>query len=426
MAKNNNADAAKELSREFPLDKTIDIVENNLRHQLDGDVMYIPVWCGKPGMGKTTHARKIAEKLKLDLYYVSMYRPTEFFEGLPIPNSVSFEDNEEKKKNLYLVWSEPEIIHIANTKADEAVENGKKGVLIFLDDLHIMSPDVQKCFFELVLERALGNYKLRDNCCILGAMNSSALAGFDGFLSAINNRIQKIYVNMPFEYWYINCGAELNPLVAGYVRCFKDALEEEESTDEPFATYRSWVQLSKIVDSYYEEYKSTHDTSYFLNKVYTIACSLMSQKLAQSIQSNISQQLTYNYEYMVVNNKYYVDKDDSISQFSFANIVRYLRNAKDVENLTNYLIRLINSSTINIYEQCIISVMYEVKSFMTALENKKDEESKKRYDIIKEIPRQLFNKGKGKVHEILRRLTDTPFERNNNNETKKLENRFSN
>lgn len=412
MANYNNtkANAAEEVAREFPLDKTLDIVEKNLEFQLSGETMYIPVWAGKPGMGKTTHAKLIAEKMNLDLYYVSMYRPTEFFEGLPIPNSISFEDDEKRKKNLYLVWSEPELIHEANKRADAAVAKGKRGCLIFLDDLHIMSPDVQKCFFELVLERALGNYKFRDNCCILGAMNTSAISGFEGLLAAINNRIQKIYVNMPFDYWYTQCGADLNPLIASYVKVFKDSLEEEENTHEPFATFRSWIQLSKIVDIYYEAFKANHDTSALLENVYLAACTLMSRKMAHGLQMNISQQLQYDYEGMVNSGKYKVSADDTISQFSFANVIRYLRNMEDAEKLVSFLLNLIDSnSNISLYENCILSIMYEVRSFKKALENRNDKYSKERYQIINYIPIQLFKRGKGKVHEILRKLTDTPM-----------------
>lgn len=413
MARNNDglANAAKDVSREFPLNHTLDIVMNNLQYQLTGEEMYIPVWCGKPGMGKTTHAKLIAEKLQLDMYYVSMYRPTEFFEGIPITNTISFDNDKEKEKNLYVRWSEPEMIHIANEKADNAKKNGKRGCLIFLDDMHIMNPDVQKCFFELVLERALGTFKLRDNVCMLGAMNSSDISGFDGFLSAINNRIQKIYVNLPFEYWYVNCGAQLNPLVAGYVRNFRDALEEEESTDEPFATYRSWVKLSQLIDTYYTAYKETRDMPWLLDRVYTTACSLMSKKLAQSLKTNIAQQLQFNYEAMVKNNAYKVDRDDPISQFCFANIIRYLKTDKDVNNLTDFLVNIMDqSSDVSVYENCILNVMYEVRSFMHALQDKTDEESRRRYEMIMQIPSQLFKKGKGKIHTILRRLTtNTPF-----------------
>ena len=422
MAKQNtNANVSESMARSFPLHETLDMVQANLAYQLSGEPMYVPVWCGNPGMGKTTHAKLIADKLNLDMYYVSMYRPTEFFEGLPITNTISFENDKEKEKNLYVLWSEPEMIHIANQKADNALKNGKRGALIFLDDMHIMSPDVQKCFFELVLERALGNFKLRDNICMLGAMNSSSLAGFDGFFSAINNRIQKIYVEMPFTYWYEKCGADLNPLVAGYVRSFRDSLEEKESTDQPFATYRSWVQLSKLMDVYYKAYTDTHNIGWFLNKIFILACSLMSKQKAQGFKENIGQQLKYNYEAMVVNNSFSIERDDVIAQYCFANVIRYLRNPKDVENLTNYLVRLLDDNNgVSEYESSIQSVMYEVKAFKSALENKNDKESRDRYNLINAVPVQLFKKGKNKVHAILRKLTD-PDSAQEMNEISKIE-----
>jgi broad-specificity NMP kinase len=39
--------------------------------------MYVPCWCGKPGIGKTAHAKMIAEAMGMSLLYVSMAKPYE-------------------------------------------------------------------------------------------------------------------------------------------------------------------------------------------------------------------------------------------------------------------------------------------------------------------------------------------------------------
>lgn len=402
---NQMADAAKEAQRGFALHKTLPMVMNNLYHQLKGREMYIPVWCGHPGIGKTTHAKMICRQMGLQMFYVSMCKPTEYFSGLPAINQTNFSDD---NTELYVRWSEPEMIHFANKLAREAKEKNMNGCLIFLDDLHIMEPSVQKHFFELVLERKLGNFKLDDNVCMLGAMNSSAMAGFDGFLSAINNRLQKIETFMEFKYWYENCGAELNPIIAGYVRNFRDSLEEDENTESSFATYRSWTMLSRLIDTVYKQYLESHDNAWFLDQVYMYACTLMSSKLAQQLKNNASQQLQYDFESMVTTNRYHVDRDDPISQFCFGNIVRYLRNKQDVENLTDYIIKLVKSSDGNEYQNAVINVMYEALSFITFYRSKTDEEGKKKFQLYNSITSQLFNKGDGKIHSLIRSLLSGP------------------
>ena len=402
---NQMADAAKEAQKGFALHKTLPMVINNLYHQLKGEEMYIPVLSGHPGIGKTAHAKMICKQMGLQMYYVSMCKPMEFFSGLPAINSTTFTDD---SSDLYVRWSEPEMIHHANKLAREAKSKNMNGCMIFMDDIHIMSPDVQKNFFELVLERKLGNFKLDDNVCMLGAMNSSTLAGFDGYLSAINNRLQSIPVYMDFKYWYNNCGAELNPLIAGYVRNFQDSLEEDENTETAFATYRSWSMLSRLLDTVYKQYLESHDNNWFLDQVYMYACTMMSTKLAQQLKNNISQQLNFNFEQMVSDNRYYIDRDDPISQFCFGNIVRYMRNKQDVENLTDYIIKLVKSSNGSEYNNAIINVMYEALSFITYYRSKTDEESKKKFQLYNLITSSLFNKGDGKIHGLIRSLLSGP------------------
>ena len=386
----------------FPLHTTIPMVANNLTLQLKGKNMYVPCWAGSPGMGKTAHAKIIADMLDLHMLYFSMNKPYEAMTGLPAMNSLTFGDDS-NRKNLYVFWSEPELVHLAN---ELARKKDKKGCLIFLDDMHIMSPDVQKTFFEFILERKLGNYALDENCCILGAMNSSNMAGFDGFFSAINNRIQRINVNMEFDYWFNNVGADLNPLIATYVRYFKTDLEEPESTDTPFATYRSWCMVSDMVQMPYQTYLKNKDDVWFLNQIFMIACGYMSHKKAITLKDNIKNQLRYDFEGMVNNNKFYIDQKDPISQFCFGNVIRYLRDEKDAENLVKYIITIISKDDdINNYQNAILNIMYELVALTNALVKKTDEYSVKRLKMLRGLQSNIFRSGQTKIHRMFANIT---------------------
>ena len=408
-----NSKDIEDFQSSFPLPKTVPLVINNLMFQLQGIPMYIPCWSGAPGIGKTTYAKMIAKKLNLDMLYFSMNKPYESLTGLPLTNATKF-DEANRDKN-YVYWSEPEIIHLANEKARKKDENGNyvnNGCLIFLDDAHIMTPDIQKCFFEFVLERKLGNYPLDKRCCILAAMNSSAFAGFDGFLSAIMNRLQIFKVFMPFDSWYENCGAQLNPLIAGFVRCFKDDLEEAENTDKTFATYRSWVQLSTNMAPIYEQYLKTRNELWLLDNVYMLACSLMGADKANDLKVNIGHQLRFDYEKMVNENAYYIDPNDITSQLCFGNILRYVKTQKDMDNLVNYICNLIKDEAKNQvgeYENAIINVMYEAVALSNMYRTKEgDKYCEEQLENIKYFQHKMFRNSNNRVHKIMKRLNRAP------------------
>ena len=400
--------ATDEISREqkkFSLPETTLIVKSNLIKQLSKEKMYIPVWAGKPGIGKTTYAYKIADELNLNLYYVSMAKSLEFFMGLPITNKLTF-DSIEDAHNNYVVWSEPEMIHVANMLA---ADKNRRGCLIFMDDCHIMDRSVQTCFFELVLERKLSNYKLADNVCMLAAMNDSSTSGFDGYLAAINNRLQTINVMMPFEDWYENCGADLNPLIASYCKFDAGNLEEEESTNEPFSTYRSWTTLSKLLDEPYKIYCKNGDKVWFMHQVKMIGAGFMSwKKLSSSFLSQIDTQLKYNFEQMVANNAYKVDRKEPIEQFCFGNIIRYLRNAKDVDNLVEYLKHEVTQNSVDEYKNVILNILYEALSYRKMLEKKDDDKSREKLNIIRQLQDKLWATKELNANRYVRDLFSKP------------------
>lgn len=306
---------------------------------------------------------------------------------------------------MYVHWSMPDMIHTANMYA----RKNPHGCLLFMDDLHIISPDVQSMFFELVLERSLGGFKLDKNVAMLAAMNNSNMAGFDGFFSAINNRIQRINVNLPWLYWYKNCGAELNPYIAGFLRNFTSFVEEPESTEEPFATYRSWTILSKLLEPIVQQYRTNKDNTWFTDQIYMHAKSFMGRQAALALKTNVSQQLEYDYENMVKTNTYHVDKNNPISHFSFGNIIRYLRDEKDVENLALYVKKLMEEDkAIDDYSNVVLNLMYELLAFTNMKQKNKNEEHENRLKLCRMLQSKMFDYGGSKVHKIIRNLVNNP------------------
>lgn len=406
MAHNDKVvNAGISIQREIPIYDAVDMLEDSIECQLEGEKMAIPTLCGRPGIAKTSHIEELAERLNLKLLYCSMNKPYEYFTGLP---------ESEKGKNVedsFVYWSKPELVHYANKYSKT---EGYKGCLIFLDDVHIMTEDVQKIFYEFVLERKINVHRLNPNVAIVAAMNSEEIAGFDGFMSPINNRLQKIKVYMPFKYWYTNCGAGLNPLVASYLRNNTDAAEEAESTSEPFATYRSWTILSKLLDKTYNKFYqnrkkdmilTNEERNELVNKLYVRAASFVSSKNALNFKENISMQLRYDFEGMVKHNRFTIDHDDAFAALAFGNIVRYITTEKDVSNLIEFLNKTSETLNYNSFKNTIINIMLEILALLKYNNAKHDKsrskEDKEKITFYNHFMRAMFNDTTTQTHAVI-------------------------
>lgn len=401
MSRNDKAiNAGINVQREIPIYKAMEQVKDSIEIQLEGEKISIPTLCGRPGIAKTAHIADLAESMNMRLLYCSMNKPYEFFTGLPESKKVDGETAEEQLRS-FVFWSKPELIKFAN---DYSEDPNYKGCIIFLDDIHIMTEDVQKVFYEFVLERKLGMHRLNDNIAITAAMNSEEISGFDGFMSPINNRLQKIKTMLPFDYWYRNCGAGLNLLIASYLRNNKDACEEPENTTEAFATYRSWSMLSLMVDKVYNRYMnnksdallSNSEKADLANDVFDRAATFISVKNALNLKENIIMQLRYDFETMVKKNKYNIDHEDAFAALAFGNVTRFIHTEKEIEQLIVFLREVSSTLNYNSYKNTIINIMLELVALLNFTQNKyeKDRENnelKAKLKFYNVFIRKMFN-----------------------------------
>jgi MoxR-like ATPase len=169
--------------------------QDTLEHQIKQKMKignhrkYIPIISGAPGIGKTTHAIKIANDLGLRYIYIdcSNLNPEDVV-GLPLPKTQS-------KSKIETQFSEPNLFyqinkdvknadadHIAflkhkykGSEADEKVkeyEDSKWKYLIFFDELNRNSPKVFNGIRRLLLEKSFGGgYDLPDGSILMAAIN---------------------------------------------------------------------------------------------------------------------------------------------------------------------------------------------------------------------------------------------------------------
>ena len=207
------------------LTKAIEFIETAIRNNVD----IFPLLSGNPGIGKTVMLHQMAERNNWGFIPVHIgLLPPEKLSGIP-----KIEGND-------TIWTVPELITQANKLAEI-----HDVVIIFWDDIHLASADVQKYFFEIASEKKIHGYKLPNNVFFIAAGNPSAKAGKKQFLSPVINRVIVIEVYQDVNDW-LEWAMENNihPVITSYVAANPEHLSTPEDVN-PFASPRSWHALSK-------------------------------------------------------------------------------------------------------------------------------------------------------------------------------------
>lgn len=127
--------------------------------------------------------------------------------------------------------------------------------VLFLDELNAASPDVQKAFYSLILDRRIGTYELPAGSVVIGAGNRAtdqALA--KPMASALVNRLVHVHLRASATDWLAwAMNNDIHPWVVDYLTQRPDHLwSAPPKTEEPFSTPRSWHMLSDVLRSYGE------------------------------------------------------------------------------------------------------------------------------------------------------------------------------
>jgi hypothetical protein len=184
------------------------------------------IW-GAPGIGKSSVVAQLATSLNLALQDIRalLLDPVDL-RGLPYV--------EEGRSR----WAMPEFLP----------SNGS-GVL-FLDELNAAPGMVQAAFYQLVLDRRLGEYTLPDGWIIIAAGNrDSDRAQTTRMPTPLRNR----FVHLEFEVdaqewseWAIS--AAIRPEVIAFIRFRPQLLSAFDRDANAFPSPRSWEFVSRILD----------------------------------------------------------------------------------------------------------------------------------------------------------------------------------
>jgi len=182
---------------------------------------------GAPGVGKSQVVAQVAAALRVRLIDIRaiLLDPVDL-RGLPTV------------ENGKAAWAIPTFLP----------EDGT-GIL-FLDELNAAPPLVQAACYQLVLDRALGEYRLPDGWTVFAAGNRE---GDRAVTSRMSSALANRFVHLNFEpdlddwsVWAMGPG-DLRPEVVAFLRWRPELLHRFEPAEKAFPSPRAWASVSHIL-----------------------------------------------------------------------------------------------------------------------------------------------------------------------------------
>jgi len=341
--------------RKYKLRQVIEAIGVELEMAQAGAAELVPTIVGDPGIGKSALLKKLAADKNLDCYIISLgAMPMEYFSGLPefTPIEIKAEYHMEGKTEVNATeWTMADLVRSINVKAEQSLlpitdasgvetKPARDGLMVVLDDLHLVEPVIQNYLFEFFQNKTLQNYKLNSKAFLVAAMNGQASAGLQDFHSAVLNRMAFFFAEFDKEYWYENVGYALHPYIASFAQTsgsgdefFSGANSVEGQSPSP----RTWTDLSKTISFHERAASSLGDLNARLEMV---SGSRVGDTASVAFMQHVKLFQQFNFRAILdAKDPEYTIGNDITDQILTAFIVRYIKNEDDAEYLYTLMMK---------------------------------------------------------------------------------------
>lgn len=218
----------------------------------------VPLLIGESGIGKTALVKYLCDKEGYNLVNIdaNLLKEGEIG-GLPTIEDYEIYENGIRKKGKRTLYA----MHTKLLDIEEHLKREpNKKVVLFIDEINRCDHNVQQELMNLILNREINGYNLKDQVYVMAAMNPSNK--YDDFEDsdyevvdmdpAQENRFVWISMESNFKDW-ISWGAregKIHPHVLEFISVFPEYLHTPQSKESIKATPRSWERVSKIYDIY--------------------------------------------------------------------------------------------------------------------------------------------------------------------------------
>jgi len=326
----------------------------------------VPAIAGDPGIGKSASIKALAEEMNTDCLIMSLGAlPMEWFSGLPDFNKIKI------NKDISLIeldevkvteWTMSDIVRIIMLKTEHALANGKDGLIILLDDLHLVEPYTQKYLFEFFQNKTLQNFRLPEKAYLVAAMNISSSAGFEGFNEAVLDRMSIYSAKFDRDYWYDKIGATLHPLIASFTKdnSNMNLLLGANEMDTVSPSPRSWTELSTFLEVLEE---NARDEDEFLRMTRIASASRVGDEATREFIKHSKLFQKYNFSAKIKKGEVFEVSDDLTEQILTGFVIRYMNTKKDAK----FILDLINA---NKDKRTFVSTLLNEYNILNTMVNK--------------------------------------------------------
>ena len=200
------------------------VLDREFESASNGQHTPVMIW-GPPGVGKSEIIAQVASRHAVPLIDIrlSQLEPSDL-RGIPFRNGANVE------------WAIPSML-------PDAERHGAKGIL-FLDEMTSASPTVSAAAYQLILDRALGDYRIPEGWAIFAAGNRQGDRGVTYTMPApLANRFSHFEFDVNIDDWVAWAyRQQLDERVIAFLRFRPELLFDFDPAQTPiaFPSPRSW------------------------------------------------------------------------------------------------------------------------------------------------------------------------------------------